>query len=322
MTRWMAAVLCGALGACGTNAVSVGGSGAGGGTGSAADGGSGQGGGAGNVYDAGPACTGLCEQVEVCAAGASTTVEGTVYDPAGKVPLYNVAVYIPNSTLDPVTEGSSCERCQGGQLSGHPITSTLTDSSGHFVQQALVSLISAYTAFLLANEILQVSGVMAVLVTGLIMGRVIHNDFQDERGTFVDTFWGFNVYVAEALVFLLMGVTVTVDMFRDRWLAMIIGIAAILLARAIGVFGASPLISNLPGVDPLSPEFQRLLFLGGLRGAVVLALALSIPLELDYWWTIQSIAFGVVIFTLFVQAPLVDPLLRRSHLVGKENDRN
>lgn len=139
MTRWVAAVLCGVLGACGTNAVSVGGSGAGGGTGSAADGGSGQGGGAGNVYDAGPACTGLCAQVEVCAAGASTTVEGTVYDPAGKVPLYNVAVYIPNSTLDPVTEGSSCERCQGGQLSGHPITSTLTDSSGHFVLEGAPS---------------------------------------------------------------------------------------------------------------------------------------------------------------------------------------
>ena len=72
------------------------------------------------------------------------------------------------------------------------------------IQQALVTLISAYTAYLIANEVLQVSGVMAVLVTGLIMGRVIHNDFQDERGSFVDTFWSFNVYVAEALVFLLM----------------------------------------------------------------------------------------------------------------------
>lgn len=185
------------------------------------------------------------------------------------------------------------------------------------IQAAVVTLISAYSSYLLAEQALNVSGVMAVMITALIMGRVIHNDFQDERGTFVDTFWGFNVYVAEALVFLLMGVTVTVDMFRDRWLAMIIGIAAILLARAIGVFGASPLISKLPGVDPLSREYQRLLFLGGLRGAVVLALALSIPLELDYWWTIQSIAFGVVIFTLFVQAPVTRAYAEKSGLAEK-----
>ena len=188
------------------------------------------------------------------------------------------------------------------------------------IQQALVTLISAYTAFLVADRILQVSGVMAVLITGLIMGRVIHNDFQDERGSFIDTFWGFNVYVAEALVFLLMGVTVSLSMFQERWLAILIGIAAILIARAIGIFGASPLINLLPWVEPLPRDYQRVLFMGSLRGAVVLALSLSLPPDLPYWWTIQSIAFGVVIFSLFVQAPSIDPVLRRSSLIGKEND--
>ena len=57
--------------------------------------------------------------------------------------------------------------------------------------------------------------------------------------------------------------------------------------------------------------YRRVMFLGGLRGAVTLALALSIPTELPYWWTIQSIAFGVVLFTLFVQAPLIAPELRQ-----------
>jgi len=183
------------------------------------------------------------------------------------------------------------------------------------VQQALVTLISAYTAFIVANEMLEVSGVMAVLVTGLIMGRVIHNDFQDERGSFIDTFWSFNVEVAEALVFLLMGVTVSIAMFQERWLAMLIGIAALLIARAVGVFGTAPLINRLPWVEPVPPGYQQILFMGSLRGAVVLALSLSLPVELSYWWTIQSIAFGVVIFSLFVQAPTITPLLKRSGLV-------
>ena len=186
------------------------------------------------------------------------------------------------------------------------------------IQRALVSIISAYTSFLVANELLEVSGVMAVLITGLIMGRVIHSDFQDERGSFVDNFWAFNVYVVSALMFLLMGVTVTVSMFEERWLAMLIGIAAILIARAAAVFGATPLINRVPGVEPLPMDYRRAQFTGSLRGAVVLALCLSLPVELSYWWTIQSIAFGVVIFSLFVQAPLFEPALRRSSLMGKE----
>lgn len=182
------------------------------------------------------------------------------------------------------------------------------------VQQALITLISAYLSYLIAEQFLHVSGVMSVLVTGLIMGRVIHSDFQDERGTFVDRFWQFNIYVAGALVFLLMGVTISLDMFEQRWLAIIIGIAAVLLARAAGIFGMTPLLCKLLPIAPISRPFQRVMFLGGLRGAVTLALALSIPVELEYWWTIQSIAFGVVIFTLFVQAPLIEPLVKKGEL--------
>jgi len=84
-------------------------------------------------------------------------------------------------------------------------------------------------------------------------------------------------------------------------------------------FGNARIFYQFPDI---AVGFQQVLFIGSLRGAVVLALGLSLPVELPYWWTIQSIAFGVVIFSLFVQAPLVDPLLRRSHLVGKENDGN
>ncbi len=187
------------------------------------------------------------------------------------------------------------------------------------IQRALVSIISAYTSFLVANELLQVSGVMAVLITGLIMGRVIHNDFQDARGSFVDTFWAFNAYTAEALMFLLMGVTLTASMFAERWLAMLIGIAAILIARAAAVFGSVPLINRVPGVQALSLDYRQALFSGSLRGAVVLALCLSLPTQLPYWWTIQSIAFGVVLFSLFVQAPWFERVLRRGDLSGKES---
>jgi len=187
-----------------------------------------------------------------------------------------------------------------------------------FVQQAIVTLIAAYISYLTAQQWLHVSGVMSVLVTGMVLGRVIHSDFKDhEKSSFVDDFWTFNVYVAESLMFLLMGVTITLGMFTDNWLAMLIGIAAVSIARAVGVFGGAPLISFIPGVERISLGEQRLMFVGGLRGAVTLALALSLPLELDYWWTVQSIAFGVVMFTLFVQSPILTPLLNGQKYISK-----
>jgi CPA1 family monovalent cation:H+ antiporter len=51
---------------------------------------------------------------------------------------------------------------------------------------------------------------------------------------------------------------------------------------------------------------------GGTRGAVTAALALSLPTEIEGWWTIQSMAFGVILFTLFVQAPTIPWLLKPS----------
>ena len=62
---------------------------------------------------------------------------------------------------------------------------------------------------------------------------------------------------------------------------------------------------------PVDLRSQTVMVWGGLRGAVALALALSLPVTLDYWWTIQSIAFGVVLFTLFVQAPTIGLLVDR-----------
>ena len=50
-----------------------------------------------------------------CTGTTKTTISGTVYDPAGVNPLYNVIVYVPRGPLPSLAQGASCERC-GAQI--------------------------------------------------------------------------------------------------------------------------------------------------------------------------------------------------------------
>jgi len=83
-------------------------------------------------------CVGLQCQIDACGGDyTKTQVTGQVFDPAGKNPLYNVLVYVPNATLAPMTEGVSCDSCAAA--SGSPIVSALTDHTGTFTLRGVPS---------------------------------------------------------------------------------------------------------------------------------------------------------------------------------------
>lgn len=116
----------GTLVSCSPSTSGHGGGAADGGTGGGGNGGTGGGGNGGNG-----GCVGLqCQQV-TCMNGGSTTLTGKVYAPNGTLPLYNATVYVPNTTPSAFTEGVTCDRC-GSSITGSPVVTTLTDSSGSF----------------------------------------------------------------------------------------------------------------------------------------------------------------------------------------------
>ena len=177
-----------------------------------------------------------------------------------------------------------------------------------------LTLAVAYGSFLVA-EAFHVSGIMSTLMAAIVMSIVGERRVSRSEGVNNAYLWKVISHVANAFVFLVVGAVVSLSMFEERWLAMLIAIVAVLMARTVSVYGGLSLLA-LFQKEPVSTRYQAVLVWGGLRGAVTLALALSLPTSLDYWWTIQSIAFGVVLFTLFVQAPsmrrLVDGLGIRS----------
>jgi len=173
---------------------------------------------------------------------------------------------------------------------------------------SIITLLAAYAGYLIAETRIGVSGVMASLACGLIISRSVRGAEAQQRQQ-LDLWWKQLGWIANSALFLLAGATITLPMFEQRWLAMLLGIAATLLTRLLAVWAAGGLTSLIPAQESVPTAYRLMMTLGGVRGAVTLALALSLPVELEGWWTVQSIAYGVVLFSLFVQSPLVGPLL-------------
>ncbi len=77
-------------------------------------------------------CQGLdCQQVDCGVGQTPTSIRGTITIPSGELPLPDVAVYVPDGPLEPLTEGASCEQCQD-ELSATPLVSTRTNTRGEF----------------------------------------------------------------------------------------------------------------------------------------------------------------------------------------------
>jgi len=186
------------------------------------------------------------------------------------------------------------------------------------VLTGVMSLIVAYGSYMLA-EYFMVSGIMSTLLAALSFSMLTEGEDKLADGKKTNSqlvitgnkyLWSILSHVANVSVFLIVGAVITLEMFEQRWLAMLIAIVSLLIARAISVYGVLLFFAFF---KKLKVPFlsQTVMVWGGLRGAVTLALALSLPTSLDYWWTIQSIAFGVVMFSLFVQAPTMSLLVNR-----------
>ncbi len=198
-----------------------------------------------------------------------------------------------------------------GSLLGWGVSRLLAQIDDYLVETTLTTCL-AFGSYLLAER-LQTSGVLAVVAAGLFIGQLGRQGMSPTTRIVVSNFWEYMAFVANSLVFLLIGLTINVSDFANYVGPIVIAIVAVLVSRAIVVYGLGLILRRTHRAIPLS--WQHVQFWGGLRGAVSLALALSLPAALDHRSTLQVMTFGVVLFTLLIQATTMPMLLKRLRLL-------
>ncbi len=199
----------------------------------------------------------------------------------------------------------------GGILVGAAVglgASKLTEYFDDHLLETTLTVLVAYGSYILAEQC-KVSPVMSVLIAGFIMGNFgSRKNMSATTRIAVDAFWEYAVFIAESLVFLLIGMQIKFDLLVKYSPFILTGIVAILLARMIVVYTLSPLLGNKQRPIPFS--WQHLLFWGGLRGSLCMAMALSLPESFPQREMLVVTTFGVALFTLLIPGLTMEPLVR------------
>ncbi len=183
-----------------------------------------------------------------------------------------------------------------------------------------ITTITAYGAFLIAEEVFHVSPVMSVVSAGLVVGWYKSNRLDAEVREYVGEYWEFAAFLANSLIFLLVGITASSFRFFEQLsqtqsllTTLGITIVTVLIVRAIVVFTLIPLV-NLFRESKIPLSYQLVSYWGGLRGAVCLALALSIDPEFPNRDLIVILTLGIALFTLLIPGTTIGKLIQSLQL--------
>jgi monovalent cation:H+ antiporter, CPA1 family len=200
----------------------------------------------------------------------------------------------------------------GGVLIGGIIASLFMLLAGRtpdYLVEITFTTLVAYGSFFVAEHF-GCSGVLAALTAGLVVGNFRSSGSISAAGRHaLGPFWEYVAFVANSLVFLLIGAQEAQQHFTGLWVPVLFAIALVTLGRAAAVY---PLCAVFAGSRfKVNMRHQHVLFWGGLRGALALALSLSLPEDFPRRDVIVVITFAVVAFSVFAQGLTITPLLRR-----------
>jgi CPA1 family monovalent cation:H+ antiporter len=181
-----------------------------------------------------------------------------------------------------------------------------------------LTTILAYGSYLLAYH-LHLSGVIATATAGLMLGNLgLKTRMSARTQAAMQSFWEYISFVMNSLVFLLIGLEIHFRELLENWTGVLLAIGAVLLGRLLSVYLLVPVSNRFTAKIPF--RWQHVAVWGGLRGALALALALSLNSAFPYREKILNLTFGVVIFSIVVQGLTMKLLLRLLNLASSNTE--
>jgi CPA1 family monovalent cation:H+ antiporter len=258
---------------------------------------------------------GVPRQLAVAVEGESLFNDGTA------IVIYSIALGAATAGSFDVAEGifNFLRVALGGLVVGGVLgwmVSRLIAQIDDYLVEITLTTVLAYGAYLTAEQI-HVSGVLAVVAAGIVSGTLSPRGMSPTTKIVLFNFWEYVAFLANSLVFLLIGLEVNVSDLIASTVPIIVAVGAVLISRAIVVYGLSWLVHLAGAPIHLPLRWRHALFWGGLRGAIGLALALSLPPDLPHRDLLEVMTFGVVLFTLLGQGPTIQFLLKRLRLTER-----
>lgn len=203
-----------------------------------------------------------------------------------------------------------------GLVLGWGFTYAIARSESKGVQLTL-SLILAHATFIFAEGILHVSGILTTMAAGLVVGNFGMRKLTSEtRNLFAET-WEFMGFVANSLIFLLLGMKFVQVDFVSYWKLVLISAGVVIfIARPVSVF-ISFFISNIfrNKFSKISFRHQEVVFWGGLRGAIAATAVLLIPESFQYFPELLAMTAGTILATFILNATTIPLLLKKLKFV-------
>jgi CPA1 family monovalent cation:H+ antiporter len=205
----------------------------------------------------------------------------------------------------------------GGALIGAIVAAgfmLLAGRTPDYLVEVTFTTLAAYGSFSLAEHF-HMSGVLAALTAGLVVGNFRSSALITDAGRHtLEAFWEYVAFIANSLIFLLIGAQEAQQHFKDLWFPVLVAVPLVTLGRAVAIYPLCALFSR----SRLSVDLrhQHVLFWGGLRGALALALALSLPDDLPRRDAVITLTFAVVAFSVFAQGLTITSQLRWLRLVS------
>ena len=171
------------------------------------------------------------------------------------------------------------------------------------------SISIAYLSFIVAEHFLHVSGVISVLTAAICLNITGLMRLSNKTSHSVHSTWEVFVLICNSLLFILIGLSVNFVQLADYWQPILLAMLAVTSARAVSVYLLLPLTTRIFSLPRISCGERHVMWWGGLKGALAIAIVLSIPDELAEKQLLIELTVGVVLVSLLVNATTIRSLI-------------